>query len=149
MRAFVPDLRERRSWFADMGMSDPLPQFTHIVQALKDQHPDLAYLHLIEPGIAGAGDADDSRAKVHQSNDVFREIWSPRPFITAGGFTRESAIAYADKGDLIAFGRLFISNVRLHNTCPLADLWGRISADPVFLAGPSAPPQARCSANCT
>ena len=125
-----------------MGMSDPLPQFTHIVQALKDQHPDLAYLHLIEPGVAGAADADETRATVHQSNDVFREIWAPRPFITAGGFTRESAIAYADKGNIIAFGRLFISNVRLCNTRPSADRRGRIFTDPVFLARPSAPPQA-------
>ncbi|KJA28712.1 hypothetical protein HYPSUDRAFT_128550 [Hypholoma sublateritium FD-334 SS-4] len=111
------------SVFLDMGMSDPLPQFTHIVQALKDQHPNLAYLHLIEPGIAGAGDANDTRAKVLQSNDVFREIWAPRPLITAGGFTRESAIAYADKGDLVAFGRLFISNpdlpLRLKHDVPL------------------------------
>ena len=132
-----------------MGMSDPLPQFTHIVQALKDQHPDLAYLHLIEPGVAGAADADETRATVHQSNDVFRKIWAPRPFITAGGFTRESAIAYADKGDIIAFGRLFISNVRLCNTRPSADRRGPIFTDPVFLARPSAPPQARCSTYCT
>ena len=46
-----------------------------------------------------------------QSNDFLREIWSPRPFISSGGHTRESAFEFAERGDLVAFGRLFISNV--------------------------------------
>jgi NADPH2 dehydrogenase len=97
----------------DMGMKDPIPQFTHIIQSLKDSHPNLAFLHLVEPRIAGAGDADKSHSEVPESNDVFRKIWAAKPLITAGGFTRESAIKRADEeGDLIAFGRLFISNVR-------------------------------------
>lgn len=48
-----------------------------------------------------------------QSNDFIRAIWSPRPFISAGGFTRDLAIEAADtKGELIAFGRHFIANAR-------------------------------------
>jgi hypothetical protein len=35
-------------------------------------------------------------------------------WISAGGFSRDSAIAQADEhGELIAFGRYFTSNVRL------------------------------------
>ncbi|KAF8190891.1 hypothetical protein BJ912DRAFT_316140 [Pholiota molesta] len=112
------------SIFLDMGMKDPIPQFTHIIQSLKDSHPNLAFLHLVEPRIAGAGDADKSHSEVPESNDVFRKIWAPKPLITAGGFTRESAIKRADEeGDLIAFGRLFISNpdlpLRLKHDIPL------------------------------
>lgn len=48
-----------------------------------------------------------------QSNDFIREIWRPRPLISAGGYNRELALKVAEtKGDLIAFGRFFISNVR-------------------------------------
>lgn len=54
-----------------------------------------------------------------QSNDFLREIWSPRPVITAGGYDRDLALEVAEaKGDLIAFGRPFISNVS-HFITPL------------------------------
>ena len=47
-----------------------------------------------------------------QSNDFIRDIWRPRPIISAGGYTRETALEVAEtKGDLIAFGRLFIGTV--------------------------------------
>ena len=49
-----------------------------------------------------------------QTNDFIREIWAPRPLISAGGHTRESALAFAERGDLVAFGRMFISNVSIH-----------------------------------
>ena len=50
----------------------------------------------------------------YQSNDFIREIWSPRPIISAGGYNRDRALEVAEtKGDLIAFGRLFISNVSM------------------------------------
>ncbi|EKM48553.1 uncharacterized protein PHACADRAFT_202675 [Phanerochaete carnosa HHB-10118-sp] len=46
-----------------------------------------------------------------ESNDFLREIWGERPFISAGGYNRELALEAAEtKGDLIAVGRLFISN---------------------------------------
>ncbi|KAF8061856.1 hypothetical protein FPV67DRAFT_299692 [Lyophyllum atratum] len=31
--------------YLDMGMNDPIPQFSHFVSTLKRKHPDLAYLH--------------------------------------------------------------------------------------------------------
>jgi hypothetical protein len=53
-----------------------------------------------------------ARLTFKKSNDFLRELWSPRPLISAGGYTRELAIATAEtKGDLIACGRFFISNV--------------------------------------
>ncbi|KAF8963599.1 hypothetical protein BDZ97DRAFT_1661466 [Flammula alnicola] len=95
----------------DMGMENPIPQFTHLVQSLKNAYPQLAYLHLVEPRISGATDAEEYNDRHTESNDFIRKIWAPRPLITAGGFTRQSAIDRAEKeGVLIAFGRLYISN---------------------------------------
>ncbi|CAL1711105.1 unnamed protein product [Somion occarium] len=91
-----------------MGMKDPVPTFTYFVSRLAQLHPTLAYLHVVEPRAAGA---DDRVPKEGESNDFIRAIWSPRPFISAGGFTRDLAIEAADtKGELIAFGRHFIAN---------------------------------------
>lgn len=99
---FLPPLT---SYIIGMKMTDPIPQFTHFVKSLKTAHPTLAYLHAIEPEEAGAPS---------ESNDFIRDIWAPRPLITAGLYTRDTAIARADeKGDLIAFARWFISNVRI------------------------------------
>ena len=48
-----------------------------------------------------------------QSNEFIRTLWAPRPLISAGAYTRDTAIQVAEtKGDLIAFGRPFIGNVR-------------------------------------
>jgi NADPH2 dehydrogenase len=84
-----------------MKMDNPIPQFSHFVTSLKSSHPDLAYLHAIEP--EGVSD---------ESNDFIRELWAPKPLITCQGYDRDSAIKTADtKGDLIAFGKWYISNV--------------------------------------
>ncbi|OCH85978.1 FMN-linked oxidoreductase [Obba rivulosa] len=94
--------------FWEMRMDDPVPQFSHLVERLRKQHPDLAYLHLIEPRTTGDRDRE---VRQGESNDFIRAIWAPRPVISAGGFTRETAIEHAEKtGDLIAIGRAFISN---------------------------------------
>lgn len=86
-----------------MRMPDPVPTFTYFVQQLKARHPDLAYLH----GIEGKESGD--------SLDFVREIWSgdgKGVFVSAGGFSRESALRLAEeKGDIVAFGKYFISNV--------------------------------------
>lgn len=48
-----------------------------------------------------------------QTNDFIRKIWLPRTLMSAGRYTRESAIERVEQtGELIAFGRRFISNVR-------------------------------------
>ncbi|EIW56408.1 NADH:flavin oxidoreductase/NADH oxidase [Trametes versicolor FP-101664 SS1] len=109
------------STFQGMRMADPIPTFTYLVTKLAQDYPDLAFLHQVEPGVAGGWDID---AKTGESNDFIRKIWFPRPLISAGRYTRESAIARVEEtGELTAFGRLFISNpdlpLRLRKNLPL------------------------------
>ncbi|KAJ7645906.1 hypothetical protein DFH06DRAFT_1270870 [Mycena polygramma] len=80
--------------------------FAHLVTQLRGRYPDLAYLHVVEPR------ADDPVGiKEGHSNDFVREIWGKKPFISAGGYTRETAIDVAEeKGDLVAFARPYIAN---------------------------------------
>ncbi|KAF8987464.1 hypothetical protein BDQ17DRAFT_1548148 [Cyathus striatus] len=91
-------------------MIDPIPQFTHLIENLKANHPNLAYLHAIKPRYY----ASEAGPLAHPdpSNDFIRRIWAPKPLITAGGYTMESAIEVTEKkdGELIAFGRHFHAN---------------------------------------
>ncbi|KAK0463295.1 hypothetical protein IW261DRAFT_158426 [Armillaria novae-zelandiae] len=97
------------STFQEMRMDDPIPTFAYLVTKIGQRHPDLAYLHVVEPRVSGTVTRDDVGA--HESNDFIRELWAPRPLISAGGYKREEAMKVADeKGDLVAFGRYFISN---------------------------------------
>ncbi|KAJ6513742.1 hypothetical protein C8R47DRAFT_1033386 [Mycena vitilis] len=98
--------------FGGMGMADPVPAFSYLVSALKRLYPNFAYLHLIEPRICADSSVETSSENATQSNDFIREIWGDRPLISAGGFTRESAIKLAEqrKNSLVAFGRHFIAN---------------------------------------
>ncbi|KAJ7691445.1 hypothetical protein B0H17DRAFT_982629 [Mycena rosella] len=106
--------------FLEMGMSDPLPTFSYVISELAARYPSLAYLHLVEPRVSGNLSRE---AAAHESNDALRALWAPRPFVRAGGFTRKSAFEAAESGDLIAFGRLYISNpdlpARLEKDVPL------------------------------
>ncbi|KAG5639251.1 hypothetical protein DXG03_003795 [Asterophora parasitica] len=103
-----------------MRMADPVPQFTHVVTALRDAHPSLAYLHVVEPRVSGTEDVEH---QAHESNDFIRTIWQGKPYITAGGHTRDSAVEAGERGELVAFGRLYTSNpdlpLRLKNNIPL------------------------------
>ncbi|TFK90893.1 NADH:flavin oxidoreductase/NADH oxidase [Polyporus arcularius HHB13444] len=109
------------STFQDMRMEDPILTFTYLVSQVLERHPDIAYLSVVEPGLAGGIDIE---ARQGESNDFLRKLWLPRAFISAGRYTRESAIKRADEtGELIAFGRRFISNpdlpLRLRKNIPL------------------------------
>ena len=87
----------------------PIPVFTYLVTELRRRHPNLGYLHVVEPRVQGIVD----RSFENESNDFLRTIWSGKRWISAGGFTRDSAMKQADEhGELIAFGRYFTSNVR-------------------------------------
>lgn len=104
--------------FLDMKMPDPRPTFAYLATALRDKHPKLAHLHVVEPRLELDFGAEIASI-AGQDNDFLREIWKSgvggeeRVFISAGGYTRETALHTAkDKGGLVAFGRLFISNVR-------------------------------------
>ena len=91
------------------GEADPMPLYTHAIQAL--DRLGLAYLHFIEPRSSGAGRAEVNHQNVPSAMLLFRPIWRG-VLITAGGFTGETAEAAIAAGhaDAIAFGRIFISN---------------------------------------
>ncbi|KAJ3525045.1 hypothetical protein NMY22_g10737 [Coprinellus aureogranulatus] len=105
--------------YNSMMMDDPVPQFTHFVSNLAASHPNLAYLHVLEPLSETPPNpenptfgVDEGSDRSRESNDFLRRIWSPRPFISCGERTRETALKSSqENGDLVAFGRLFISNV--------------------------------------
>jgi NADPH2 dehydrogenase len=102
--------------FLGMRMADPIPTYTRFVEEIRDRFPSLAYLHLVEPRFEGAEDVVPESET--DSNDFLREIWKPKPFISAGGYTRSGGIERAEStGDLIAYGRYFIANVRLLLPC--------------------------------
>ena len=99
-----------------MKMADPRPTFAYLTTALRDKHLKLAYLHVTEPRVAGNMDIVTIAG---EDNDFLREIWNSgeggeaRVFISAGGYTRDTALHTAEeKGGLVAFGRQYISNVR-------------------------------------
>jgi len=95
--------------WGDMRMEDPKPTFTYFVERLRDLHSDLAYLHVVEPSVSGASSVD--KVPEGDSNDFIRQLWAPRPLISAGCYTRASALEAAEKtGDIIAFGRTFLAN---------------------------------------
>src|SRR5450631_2115698 len=91
------------------GEADPMPLYTHVVEALNPLG--LAYLHFIEPRSSGAGRAEVNWQNVPSAMVLFRPVWKG-VLITAGGFTGEAAEAAIAAGhaDAIAFGRIFISN---------------------------------------
>ena len=94
-------------------MREPHPKetFGYLVSALKDYYPDLAFIHVIEPRIAGDNDSM-GKPEQQESNDFIRDIWQPRPLIVAGGFSAASAKKTVEEKDgLVAFGRHFIANV--------------------------------------
>ncbi|KAK7033510.1 hypothetical protein VNI00_012732 [Paramarasmius palmivorus] len=118
--------------FQDMRMEDPKPQFAHLVTEIKKAHPTLAYIHAVEPRING----QENILEIPKGwdNDFIREIWSLSPggndtedgrrLISAGNHDLETGQQFADKyGDLIAYGRRFISNpdlpYRLLHSIPL------------------------------
>ncbi|EIW75159.1 FMN-linked oxidoreductase [Coniophora puteana RWD-64-598 SS2] len=112
--------------FQDMRMVDPIPTFSYYVHKLKERN--LAYIHVVEERdlsyIFGPERVDAPAKSNNDSSDVLRKIWGDRPYIASGGFNREKALKTAEeKGGLVSFGRLFISNPdlprRLREDLPL------------------------------
>jgi N-ethylmaleimide reductase len=93
----------------DSGEPDPMPLYTHVVEAFNALG--LAYLHFIEPRSSGAGRAEVNWQNVPSAMVLFRPLWNG-VLIAAGGFTGEMAEAAIAQGhaDAVAFGRIFISN---------------------------------------
>jgi NADPH2 dehydrogenase len=92
-----------------MRMKDPKPTFTYFVSQAKERFPNLAYLHVTEPRVAGADDYDCAKS---DSNDFLRKIWGDKVFMANGGYTPQSAAeTVSAHGGLITFGRDYIANV--------------------------------------
>ncbi|KAJ2918839.1 hypothetical protein MD484_g1627, partial [Candolleomyces efflorescens] len=115
--------------FQNMKMRDPLPQFSHFVSSLVESHPNLAFVHLVEPPpIEEREDVKHLSEIPSESNDFIRKIWAPRPLVTTGFYTRDDALKVLaeNKGALVGFGRYFISNpdlpFRLEHNLPLTPL---------------------------
>ncbi|KDQ09260.1 hypothetical protein BOTBODRAFT_137897 [Botryobasidium botryosum FD-172 SS1] len=91
------------STYLGMRMADPLPDFKYLVRQIVDRHPNLAYLHLIEP--------DDKSGSSSDSNEILRKMWQPRPYLANGQYDAQSGLKAAEELDVAAvYGRWFISN---------------------------------------
>ena len=95
------------SSYGTMSDSDPHATFGYVARRLDGYG--LAYLHVIEPPVRGNDDIDAASSAVSAID--LRQVFK-RPLIAACGFTADSAhrIIEAGDADLVAFGRLFISN---------------------------------------
>ncbi len=107
------------SW-ASMSDSNPEATFGYVADQLNKF--DLAYLHIIEPRIAGGEAPVEGKPPVAAAQ--IRKVYNGR-IIAAGGFEREGAEQIVDSGtaDMVAFGRHFSANPdlphRLKNHLPL------------------------------
>ncbi|WP_250486483.1 alkene reductase [Caballeronia sp. GaOx3] len=95
------------SW-GDMSDSDPQALFAYVATELDKLG--IAYLHLIEPRIAGNVE-DETRDQTPLAAKSLRAHFRG-PIIVAGGFDGASAESILQSGDadLVAFGRHFIAN---------------------------------------
>jgi N-ethylmaleimide reductase len=106
--------------YGTMSDSDPHATFRYVAERLNNY--ELAYLHVIEPRVRGIVDIGEQNSAV-SSADVRR--WFNGILMVAGGYTAETAERVVANGgaDLVAFGRLFISNPdlpeRLRSGVPL------------------------------
>lgn len=103
-----------------MDDKDPIALFEYVIKELDKRG--LAYLHLVEP-------LDSLEKHPHMVQHVarhFRKIYFGT-LITAGDYTPETAKAALEEGiaDLVAFGRLFISNpdlpARIQHNAPIVE----------------------------
>ncbi|KAI9470748.1 MAG: hypothetical protein EXX96DRAFT_531215 [Benjaminiella poitrasii] len=90
--------------FYDMLDETPVETWGYLVKELQKNHPRLAYLHFMKFVF-------DKNIKPEDSFSAFRQHWKG-PFINSGySDSPNFAIDLSEKtGDLIAFGRAFISN---------------------------------------
>ena len=56
--------------FLDMRMKDPIPTFSYIVEKIKEKHPNLAFVHLIEPRVSATDDRDAPENEVSSPNII-------------------------------------------------------------------------------
>jgi NADPH2 dehydrogenase len=96
-------------------MKDPIPTFSTLTSELKKRFPDLAYLHVTEGRFDDR--LEESEVRLDTRNDPLRDLWAPKPYISAGAATFQTGIENAEKkGDVIAYGRYYLANVSIHYT---------------------------------
>lgn len=95
------------STFGSMYDSDPVALFNYVIAQLNQFG--LAYLHLVEPRIAGNVTIETDGTGLGVK--YFRPLYAGT-LITAGAYTRETGevVLRANEADLVAYGRLFIAN---------------------------------------
>jgi 2,4-dienoyl-CoA reductase-like NADH-dependent reductase (Old Yellow Enzyme family) len=109
------------SGFQDVEDETPYETWGHLTKTLQNNHPNLAYIHFVEPRTNLMG---EKNADTPDSLDTFRKAWKGS-FISAGGYTYDKDLAFntaENTGNLIAFGRQFLANPdlveRLRNGWP-------------------------------
>jgi len=95
--------------FNDMGDDNPEELFRCVVERLNAI--DLAYLHVVEPDIAGNATAESPDPRGESIMKMIRKTYHGT-LIICGGYNYAKAVACLEQGraDLIAFGRLFLAN---------------------------------------
>lgn len=95
--------------FLGMGDETPMRTYGHVAEQLGKR--DLAYLHLVEPEIVGTELDENYDPRWAEMMKLLREAF-PGPMILAGGFDlgKAEAAMQQGRGDMVAFGRLFIAN---------------------------------------
>lgn len=97
------------STFQGMRMADPIPQFTYVVEQLKQLG--LAYLHVTESRVAGNADVEGSE----RLDFILKAYDNASPVLIAGGYKpalSQEAVdsTYKDYDVVIAIGRPYTSN---------------------------------------
>ncbi|KAL3479277.1 hypothetical protein BJX99DRAFT_268675 [Aspergillus californicus] len=95
------------SRFQGMGMEEPIPQFSYIIEEAR--RLDLAYLHLIESRVFGASDFESG-----EGLDFAYDLWDG-PLLVAGGYGPVNARKlvdeeYPEKDIVVIIGRPFVSS---------------------------------------
>jgi N-ethylmaleimide reductase len=98
-----------RGTFNDIHDDDPEVTFGYVASQLNEFR--LAYLHLVNPDAVALERGEEPSPDALRILALMREKYHGT-LMLAGGFARDSAGAWlqADRADLIAFGRKFISN---------------------------------------
>ncbi|BGP40772.1 hypothetical protein JCM10449v2_004737 [Rhodotorula kratochvilovae] len=109
--------------------------FSYYVKEVAARYTNLAYIHVVESRVQGNATV---AADQNETLDFLYKLWTPRPFVVAGGFDAESAIAAADQYEntLVAFGRYFISNPDLPRRIKDGIAWTPYNRDTFYLQGP-------------
>lgn len=91
------------------GIDAAVDKNVWLMQELQQRLPDLAYVHMVEPRVAGGN--VELEGELGHSLAPFRQACGS-PFLVAGGHSRASAIAPVSSGqaDGVVFGRFFVAN---------------------------------------